>query len=253
MYSIVYTLLLTIVCGAIFSWIGYYKIKPYLDSQIEEVYEKVPDFTLSSEGLNIEGEEAYNFSFAGVNLYIDDTKTFLTMIIEDGLDKEGERTYIGKDGFGIVDGSVLKDAEYFKNTALLENQVLKKDDFRIIYETIRLMSNDIIFLLLLIFIVIALIIIFIKNIFYAIVLKSILKIKKKEIKFKESYKLSLFAQTFYIIYFGIVLFSNMNLIIPVKVLILEILSLIYIFLLGLNYNVDKRGEEHEDYKKKKRR
>lgn len=252
-YSIVYTLLLTIVFGFIFSWMGYYKVKPYLDSQIKDIYDKVPDFSLSSEGLEIEGEDSYCINFAGVELYIDDSKTFLEMAVEDGLDVEGRRTYIGKDGFGIIEGSNLKDAEYFKNTALLENQVLKKDDFRIIYETIRLMSNDIVLLIFLLLIIIFILVVFIKNIFYAIVLKLILKIRQKEITYKDSYKLSLFSQTFYIIYFGVILFSNMNLIIPIKIMIIEIISLIYIFLVGFNYSVDNRGKKREGNKKKKRR
>lgn len=252
LYSVVYTLLLAIVFGFIFSWMGYYKVKPYLDTQIEDIYDKVPDFSLSSEGLEIEGEGSYSINFAGVDLYIDDSKTFLEMAVDDGLDTEGERTYIGKDGFGIVEGSTLKDAEYFKNTALLENQVLKKDDFRIIYETIRLMSNDIVLLIFLVLILVFILVILMKNIFYAIVLKLILKIRQKEITYKDSYKFSLFSQTFYITYFGIILFSDMNLIMPIKIMVMEIISLIYIFLTGFNYNIDNRGEKRENNKKKKR-
>jgi len=251
-YSILYTVILTILCGILSSWMGYYKVKPYLDSQITKVYEKVPEFTLSSQGLEIDGDGVYRFEFAGVDLYINDTKTFVEMIMDDGLDDNRKRTYVGKNGFGVVDGTVLKDAEYFKDTVVLKNLVLKKDDFDVIYETIRLMYKSILLLLFMISIVIILLYIFIKNIIYTIVVKSILQIKQKEIKFKEAYKLSLFCQTFYIMYCGIVLCSKMNLIIPIKILMLEIISLIYIFLLGLNYNRDNRGEEREGYKKKKR-
>ena len=252
LYSIGYTVIITVLCGILMYGICYNKVKPYLDAQIETIYEKVPDFSLSSQGLDIEGDGIYNFRFAGMSFYINDNKTFLSMIIDDGVDKDDERTYIGKDGFGIVNGSKLKDAEYFKNMVLLEKQVLAKDDFRIIYETIRLINNDILLLLYTIAVVMFLCGIFIKNIIYTVLVKSICKIKQKEITFKEAYKLSLFCQTFYIVYFGIVMFSSMNLIIPIKVLTLEIISLIYICLLGLNYNIDYRGTKHEGYKKKKR-
>lgn len=253
LYSIGYTVIITVLCGILMYGIFYNKVKPYLDTQIETIYEKVPDFNLSSQGLDIEGDEIYNFEFAGMKFYINDNKTFLSMIIDDGVDKDGKRTYIGKDGFAIVNGSKLKDAEYFKNAVFIENQVLNKDDFSIIYETIRLMSNDVFLLLYMIVVVIFLCGIFIKNIIYTVLVKSIYKIKQKEITFKEAYKLSLFSQTFYIVYFGVVFFSKMNLVMPIKILTLEIISLIYIFLLGLNYNIDNRSGEREGYKKKKRR
>lgn len=251
-YSIIYIVILTILCGILSLWMGYYKYKPYLDAQINKVYDKVPGFTLSSQGLEIDGDGVYRFEFAGVDFYINDTKTFLEMIIDDGLDDNRKRTYVGKNGFGVVEGTMLKNAEYFKDTVVLKNLVLKKDDFTVIYETIQLMYKNILLLLFMIIIIITLLYIFIKNIFYTIVVKSILKIKHKEIKFKEAYKLSLFCQTFYIMYFGIVIYSNMHLIVPIKILMLEIISLVYIFLLGLNYNRDNRGEEREGYKKKKR-
>lgn len=252
LYSIGYTVIITVLCGILMYGICYNKVKPYLDVLIETIYEKVPDFNLSSQGLDIEGDEIYNFEFAGMKFYINDNKTFLSMIIDDGVDKDGKRTYIGKDGFGIVNGSKLKNAEYFKNAVLIENQVLKKDDFSIIYETIRLISNDIFLLLYMIVVVIFLCGIFIKNIVYTVLVKSIFKIKQKEITFKEAYKLSLFSQTFYIVYFGVVFFSKMNLVMLIKILTLEIISLIYIFLLGLNYNIDNRSGKRESYKKKKR-
>lgn len=232
--SIGYIISLLVVFCTIFSCMSLYKFKPLINSKIDEIYSLVPNFKLSSQGLEIDNHDSINISFGGTDFIIDDTKMFLELIIEDEATDDRQKTYIGKDGLGVVNGTVLNQAEYFKDMVLLKNQTLEKEDFKMIYEIIRLMSNDVFILVLIIFSIIVSINIFVKNILYAILLKSVLFMKKESIGMKDAYKLALYSQTFFIVYSGVILFSNMNIILPFKLMIIEIITIIYIFLIAHN-------------------
>lgn len=237
--AISYIIVLLIIFSGIFSFISLKKLEPLIEKKASEFYNYIPNFKVSSEGFSFENDsKEYRIDFAGMSFFIDDSKTYLELVLEDALlDNEiKNKTYVGNDGFGIVEGKTLKKAYYFKDIVFLRKQELSKDDFQIIYQTIKLVAHDVVTIVLIVLSIIMFIIVFLKSILYAILLKCILYLKNKKIKFKDSYKLALYSQTFFIIYSGIILFSNMNVILPLKLMIINIISIIYIILIAYNFN-----------------
>lgn len=250
--SVMYILTLSLLFGGIFAAIGYIKIKPLMEETINNVYELIPEFSLSSKGLDIESDEPIVFSFAGVNLHIDENKSFTELVINEKVDSGNEIIFVGRDGYGIVNGNTLKSGNLFANVKALQNIKLTKDDFTIIYETIKMINNDIVLVILALIVIIATFGTLLRSTLYALILKMVMLLKNKKISFKNAFKVSLNGHTFYTIYWGIALYSSMNINIYYRLMSVEIISIIYIVLIALTLNTGGGKNINENVKNKKR-
>lgn len=228
--SLLYLLVITIFSGILSATIGFLKVRPIVDSMTQEIYDNIPDFTLSTSGLSIEGDGVYEITFAGKSFYIDASKEFLDIVMENKLD-DGERMmFIGKDGYANVVGRTLESGNYFEDVAVFEGVTLCKDDFTLIYEVVRMMNNDLIIIVLSVIVIVFVMWMFVRSVLRSVILYAIVKLKKEKIRFHEAYKMAIYSDTFYALGFLLIIIVNMNVGILYKILFFEIVSLIYLAL-----------------------
>lgn len=250
--AVMYILTLSLLCGSAYATIGYIKLKPLMEDTINNIYEHIPEFSLSSKGLDIESDEPIIFSFAGVNLHVDGDRSFTELVINEKVDSGNEIIFVGKDGYGIVNGNTLKSGNLFANVKALQNIELTKDDFTIIYETIKMVNNDIVLIILALVVMVATLVTLLRSMLYAIILKMTMLLKNKKVSFKNAFKISLNGHTFYTIYWGIALYSSMNINVYYRLMFIEIISMVYIILIALTLNIDGGKSINENVKNKKR-
>lgn len=233
---IMYTLLLVLFSGTMTIYLGYVSKKDSVNDIIEKSYNLIPDFTLSGkEGFDIDSDGPIVFSFAGLEFYIDDSRELTNLILDEKVEDGKVVMFVASDGYGTVNGSVLERASYYKHISKLNNITLNKDDFSIIYETIQFIVKDIFIVVGVICLFLFMILVLIKSLAYSTLLKLVAKYKGKRVLFKDTLKVVLYAHTFYILYYGVVLLSPMNLGLPVKMMLFEIISLFNVLYIGLNY------------------
>lgn len=235
MRAIGYIVMLTIFSGAVSIFCGYLSKKDVIENTIKNIYDSIPNFTLSTEKFEIESDEPIRFSFAGVEFYIDDSREFTNMVLEEKVEGDKQVVFIGSNGYGIVKENILERASYYEYMPKLEGITLTKDDFGIIHETIQFIIKDLFVLVGVICSIFLMLFVFMKSIMYSIVLMLTSKYKGKKAKFKDTLKVMLYSHTFYVLYYGIILLSPMNLSFILKMMIFEIISLCNVFYIGLNY------------------
>lgn len=233
--AIIYTILLVLFSGGVYIFLGYESNKDNIKDMIENVYNSVPNFTLSNEKFDIDSDVPITFDFGGIKFYIDDSREFTNLILDEVVEEESTVIFIGSDGYGMVNGKTLERASYYKYMYKLNNITLTKDDFSIIYETIQFVIKDAFIVVGGICTLLLMFFVFIKSLMYSLTLKLIAKLKGEKAVFKDTLKVVLYANTFYVLYFGMVLLSPMNLGFLIKMMIFEIISLLNILYIGLNY------------------
>lgn len=235
MRAIGYMVMLVFFSGAVSIFCGYLSKKDVVENAIESIYDSIPNFNLSTEGFDIDSDKPIIFSFAGIEFYIDDSREFTNMVLEEKVEDDKSVVFIGSNGYGIVKGNILERASYYEYMPKLEGITLTKDDFSIIYETIQFIIKDLFVLIGVICSISLMFFVFVKSIMYSIVLILISKYKGEKAKFKDTLKVMLYSHTFYVLYYGIILLSPMNLSFILKMMIFEIISLCNVFYIGLNY------------------
>lgn len=234
--GVVYAIVLSLLCGLVFAGIGYYKQKPIMNEKIDKIYESIPNFKLSDKGLEVDGNDnPLRINFAGANIYVDDSRDFIDLVLDEKIEREKEILFVGRNGYAKVEGNTLKSGNFFSDVPALKDQNLVKDDFNLIYEMIRMMNRDIVILVLLICVLIFTIATFVRSLVYAVFLKIIMALNKGKINFKKAYIVSLYANTFYCVYWSIAIFTDMNINLFYRVMLLELISLMYIVLIGLKF------------------
>lgn len=228
--SFLYLVVIAIFSGILFAGMGFVKFSPIVDNITEDVYESVPNFTLSASGLEIEGDKVYEITFAGKNFYIDGQKEFLDIVIENELDEDENVMFIGKDGYANVIGRTLKNGGYFNDVTVLKDVTLTKNDFTLIYEIIKMINKDLIVVLL--SIIVALFISWMvgRNIIRGFILYVIAKLKNRNLLFKEACNVAIYSDTYYCLMFLLILLVDMNMTIGFRVLFMEVVSLMYLLL-----------------------
>lgn len=238
--AIVYVLMLVFFCGGVSVYLGYLSNRDYIENLIEGAYNSIPEFTLSEEGFSIDAEVPIEIPLPQTNIYIDDSRELAQLIIEEKVENEREVIFIGSDGYGVVNGTTLEKANYYETIYRLQGVTLSKSDFDAIYEVIDLFIKDAFFIAGLFGVILFAIFVFIKSLSYSIVIKVILKYKGIKALFKNILKVALYSHTFYILYYGIILLSPMNISFLPKMMIFELISLFYIVFVGLNYKKRRR-------------
>lgn len=228
--TLLYLLVITVFSGIFFATIGFFKVQPIIDSLTDEMYNDIPDFTLSASGLNIQGDEVYEITFAGKSFYIDGNKDFLDIAMESKLDDNERVMFIGRDGYANVVGRTLESGNYFEDVAVLKDVTLCKDDFTLIYEVIRMINKDLIIIGLSIIVIAFVIWMFIRNALRGLILYIVVNIKEKDILYKDAYKMSIYSDTFYALGFLLIILVGMNVNIVCKMFFMEIVSLLYLTL-----------------------
>lgn len=233
--AILYVLILSLVCGIVTIFLGYVDKKDYIQDISKEVYDSIPDFTLSEDGFNIDSEEPITLSLSQVDVYIDSNRDIARLMLEEKGNSEKEIIYIGSDGYSILKGTVINKANYYSNISVLKDVSLNKNDFKDVSEVINLFIRDIFFITGFICVFLFVVFVFIKSLTYSMFIKIIHKYKGNKANFKNIFKITLYANTFYIIYYGVILLSQMNLGFIFKMMIFEVICLINVLYVGLNY------------------
>lgn len=250
--AVVYVFIIIFFFGSLYGGVAFIKQKPIMEKSIDEIYSNIPDFELSNDGFKIDSEKPIIFDFAGKSFHIDGNKTLTELVITEEIEGEQEVIFIGNDGYGFVTGTTLKSGNFFSDVKILKDVSLVKDDFRIIYETIKMINKDIFFLMVAGIIAIGAVCIFMRGFLYSVIMKVLIGFSDKNITFKDLYKASLYGQTFYIAYLGVALFSNMNINVILRLTIVELISIFYIVL--ISFSLKKKGVKgvNESVKNKKR-
>lgn len=235
---IIYVFVLSLISGVLFGGIGYFKLKPIISKNVDYLYNSIPDFSVSSEGLNIEPDNIMSFSFAGKNFYIDGNKNLMEVVIEKDFDSAYETYLITKDGYGVIKGNILESGNFYSDMQILKDIELTKSDFTIIYESLKLMNKDILILIIIAVIISLSLSVFLRSFIYAVILKIVSSFKNEKISYKDAYKISLYGHSFYIIYAGIFLLSNMVVSNYFKMIFLEIISVLYIVNIALKIEAE---------------
>lgn len=247
--AVIYTLMLILLSGTFSIFLGYFIQKDNILLFAQKTYDLIPEFTLSSEKFTIESEEPISFRFANRNFYIDDSRNLVDIVLNEKVSDDKEVLFIASDGYSVVKGDILKRFSYYNEVDYLDGINLSKDDFSIIYETLKMICFDIFILASIICAIFFAISVFVKAVVYSSLIKIIAKFKGENAKFKDLYKLSLYGQTLYILFYGIILLSATNLNFVFKMVFLEMMSLIYVVYIGLNYK-KKRGVYNVNSKKR---
>lgn len=233
--AIMYIVLLVFFSGAVSIYLGYLSKKDNIQNTIESLYKSIPDFTLTTEGFDIDSDKPISFDFAGVNIYVDDSRKLTGLILDEKVNEGETKILIGSDGYGVVTGSVLERASYYEYITKLKGITLTKDDFSIIYETIQFVIKDIFILIGVICSIFLMIFVLTKSVIYSLALILMKKYKGIKASFKDTLKVMMYSHTFYVLYYGVVLLSPMNIGFLLKMMIFEIISTIHVFYIGLNY------------------
>lgn len=139
--SLVIGIAVTLICSLNF----YINNKDVYKDELVSIYESIPNFSLSQNGLSVDGDDVYDFSFGGVNIYIDDNSELTKIVTGDLYNSTKEYFILAKDGYGELANGVLESGNFFKDTTVLEDVVLTKSDFIIFESIIELVSKDILF------------------------------------------------------------------------------------------------------------
>lgn len=247
--AIIYTLILILFSGTFSIFLGYSIQKNNVLSVAQNIFDSMPEFSLSNDGFSIDLDKPIQFRLASKNFYVDSNRNLSEIIFTEEVSEDIEVFFVASDGYGTVKGSTLKSATYFEEVDYLNDITLTKDDFDSIYETLKLLMLDIFIMCSVICVIFFAVSVFIKAGVYSLVAKLIAKLKGEKAKFKDLYKISLYGQTLYILCYGIVLCSHTNLNFVVKMVLLEILSLVYVLYIILTYK-RKRGVYNANSKKR---
>lgn len=229
--SIKYSLSLTMLCALIFniifgSMINYDIIKP-----LKTYIDNVPDFELSNYGLSIHSNKNLIVTKNNYAIEINDT-----VIVQDLIDKYENKNLntkilIAKDGFLLEKANSKPNLVFFQDVNQLKGITLTNEDFYIIKDYINYAFLIMIIIFLILTIIISLISTLFRSLMYSIFLTVISEVNGFTIPFKDCYKISLYATTFYILFWTPVVLLPVPINLVIKSIILHLVSMLYLYLI----------------------